>query len=1002
MNNQNSGTQNTGDKQKGVSFYQVFVQPLINYANSAQTKSVPLNDKLMDYFLDKACSTYISANNPESIASELDQIARNGNAFSSKLLAEIRSSRYPADSRISIKVSQYFNVFARDFRNWLRRPADPKGESVPRWIGFIGPTDLRSLFPRILPAFIPGDKPILGTPFELLSIVKITAYGEIWKAGYTDRPNQPPVAIEFYTSPEARSAFKKSINQLNQTADALSSNSTIVQVRQVFPNNEPPARERELPGGDDLVSFFWKLIASNKWSPKNCNNIFATIAKMLAKTHAANCIHGNLRPDSILINELFKTRLDGFGFTNTMTQAGFHFPQTTPIIANDSVIQAQSPYKSPQILAGLPPTIQDDIYALGVIFYQLCAADLASNPIDIPGWQNLLASRGIDQTAIKTIRACISKDSAERPADLLVEAAKFTAIPGQSATNKKQATASNSTIAAEPEKIEDSVFISYRQVYSKEFALGLQLRLRRSGYSVFLDKDGLKSGDWSKTLMEKVDACTDFILLLHPETFRNSPSEQEDWVVQEILRAQNADKNIIPVCEFKGINDIFLPPSLEFLRKMQSVKFESDNDEITKAIFRTKLLPALKSKNTTIGSRIIAGLNKFAAFAHRKLFAKPPVDSAMTGKINLTPPPPPGIKSQWLSRLVLATVLFTGTGACYYYSSQWISFAYSTISSASNLFFSRPINFADIQGFAITPIRNYSSGWTSAFKNSSSNRYGTFNKISGTSDSNIYITTRDYEILKVTGAYSSKSLQLIHKESSSYGFSGPLFNSFEEAIIFSRGSQESNFLKVTGNGIQRISVPGDINHDMIFAKYDADMLGIFDADVSYKLNGMQVSKQSATSGLRLESKKLESVTVNETPIHSLMPNYISDLAKSLNKLKPGDLQGFKQIWVYYPGMYAGSVAIGGESEIRIFDAQNRVQSIRIDTGGGYDAVQFAFGSDLDHFCVVTSSGAVFKRNKKDMEPIVRSRIGQSPIIHLWVSNSGKVYAITYSDLLILE
>lgn len=89
------------------------------------------------------------------------------------------------------------------------------------------------------------------------------------------------------------------------------------------------------------------------------------------------------------------------------------------------------------------------------------------------------------------------------------------------------------------------IFISYRRS-SYDTANLIATRLRAAGYSVFFDMETLRSGKFNEQLYNVIDSCIDFILVLPPNALDRCVNE-DDWVRLEILRAMNAEKNIVPV-----------------------------------------------------------------------------------------------------------------------------------------------------------------------------------------------------------------------------------------------------------------------------------------------------------------------------------------------------------------------------------------------------------------------------------------------------------------------
>lgn len=105
------------------------------------------------------------------------------------------------------------------------------------------------------------------------------------------------------------------------------------------------------------------------------------------------------------------------------------------------------------------------------------------------------------------------------------------------------------------------IFISYRREGGEAMARLLYDRMERLGYCVFLDVEGLRSGQFNKALYDVIDNCTDFLLIL-PDRALERCQEPSDWVRLEIERAVNKNKNIIPVMMRNFTFPDDLPPTL--------------------------------------------------------------------------------------------------------------------------------------------------------------------------------------------------------------------------------------------------------------------------------------------------------------------------------------------------------------------------------------------------------------------------------------------------------
>lgn len=114
------------------------------------------------------------------------------------------------------------------------------------------------------------------------------------------------------------------------------------------------------------------------------------------------------------------------------------------------------------------------------------------------------------------------------------------------------------------------IFISYRRLGGYETALPIVEKLRSAGYKVFFDLESLNSGLFNKQLLNVIDQCKDFIVVL-PEGGLDRCIDKDDWVRQEVEEAMRLNKNIIPVL-LKGFEwPDNLPDSLKDLPNYQGV-----------------------------------------------------------------------------------------------------------------------------------------------------------------------------------------------------------------------------------------------------------------------------------------------------------------------------------------------------------------------------------------------------------------------------------------------
>lgn len=101
------------------------------------------------------------------------------------------------------------------------------------------------------------------------------------------------------------------------------------------------------------------------------------------------------------------------------------------------------------------------------------------------------------------------------------------------------------------------IFISYRRDGGYDTAKHLNDLLVRDGYIVSFDIDTLRSGDFDTQLLERIDQCKDFILIVDQHCFDRTLDPRfdpkKDWLRCELAYALKKQKNIIPIF-LSGVN----------------------------------------------------------------------------------------------------------------------------------------------------------------------------------------------------------------------------------------------------------------------------------------------------------------------------------------------------------------------------------------------------------------------------------------------------------------
>lgn len=114
------------------------------------------------------------------------------------------------------------------------------------------------------------------------------------------------------------------------------------------------------------------------------------------------------------------------------------------------------------------------------------------------------------------------------------------------------------------------IFISYRRIGGDVTAHLFYERLKSEGYSVFIDVESLGSGKFGNYLLDKINECSDFIIILDSGTLDRC-WDRDDWVRKEIEKAIEEKKNIIPVLAKGFVFPEKLPDSIAVLTEYNGI-----------------------------------------------------------------------------------------------------------------------------------------------------------------------------------------------------------------------------------------------------------------------------------------------------------------------------------------------------------------------------------------------------------------------------------------------
>lgn len=125
-----------------------------------------------------------------------------------------------------------------------------------------------------------------------------------------------------------------------------------------------------MPNGNLKEQLFHKTKSSLNWTWKERVRVLTEISNGLFYLHSSKpdeFIHGNLKPENILFDSDFKTKISDFSISKLERENDMH----SPSIRQYGASKGQSAYKDPEFQRTRKLTPKSDVYSFGIIVLQL-------------------------------------------------------------------------------------------------------------------------------------------------------------------------------------------------------------------------------------------------------------------------------------------------------------------------------------------------------------------------------------------------------------------------------------------------------------------------------------------------------------------------------------------------------------------------------------------------------------------------------------------------------
>jgi len=267
--------------------------------------------------------------------------------------------------------------------------------------------------------FAPGS--MVGERYRVVTLLGRGGMGEVY--GADDLKLGQRVALKFLPTERAkdqswRDQFFAEVRMARQV-----SHPNVCRVYDVGESDGRLFLSMEFVDGEDLASLLRRI---GRLPDDKAVEVAQQLCSGLAAAHRSGVLHRDLKPANVMIDGKGRARITDFGLAiaseDADTKAG---PAGTP------------GYLAPELLSGSPPSVQSDLYSLGLVLYELFTGKKAFEASTLAEFHRKQTEtnptppssvvKNFDPAVERAILRCLDHDPAQRPRSALSVAA---ALPG--------------------------------------------------------------------------------------------------------------------------------------------------------------------------------------------------------------------------------------------------------------------------------------------------------------------------------------------------------------------------------------------------------------------------------------------------------------------------------------------------------------------------------------------------------------------------------------------
>jgi predicted Ser/Thr protein kinase len=277
-----------------------------------------------------------------------------------------------------------------------------------------------TLAPPIPPrGFTPGST--IADRYRVISLIGRGGMGEVYAAD--DLKLGQRVALKFLPADRMKSSSWREQFYAEVRLARQVSHPNVCRVYDVGEGDGVLFLSMEFVDGEDLASLLRRI---GRLPDDKAVEVAQQLCSGLASAHRAGVLHRDLKPSNVMLDGKGRARITDFGLAvGTGQGSQERNPAGTP------------GYLAPELLKGGLPSVQSDLYALGLVLYELftgkkafegaSAAELHRKQTETNPAPPSSVVKNLDPAVERAILRCLDRDPSQRPRSALTVAA---GLPG--------------------------------------------------------------------------------------------------------------------------------------------------------------------------------------------------------------------------------------------------------------------------------------------------------------------------------------------------------------------------------------------------------------------------------------------------------------------------------------------------------------------------------------------------------------------------------------------